>query len=319
MQSGGFTGKGWKLNLNIPNTLDLAEAIISQNKLNKAYKYDQNAIKALKNYREQAVHLSAPTLDINDISQKYNAARNTLKSSVGPNTYADLALQEAANQAYGQQLVNLDMQEGSEKSNRIAQNKAETLNIINQNRTNDIVAANNNLKWDTQLNYQSEALKGQKIRDERANIWQPLSQQLRQQYRDMTNKKASIQQQIDLDNLQQQQLLRDKTGIYKNIYEMYNKSGSPKGFYDWLASNDAAYKEYLKIRDSEEGRKYEATKRNEKYDIYMKYLPYSKNGGNIYKRKTAQEEVAINADKMSKKAVQKMNDNLMKMLLQLLK
>ena len=100
---------------------------------------------------------------------------------------------------------------------------------------------------------------------------------------------------------------------------MYNKSGSPKGFYDWLASNDATYKEYLKIRDSEEGRKYEATKRNEKYDIYMKYLPYSKNGGNIYKRKTAQEEVAINADKMSKKAVQKMNDNLMKMLLQLLK
>ena len=319
MQSGGFTGKSWKLNLNIPNTLDLAEAIISQNKLNKAYKYDQNAIKALKNYREQAVHLSAPTLDINDISQKYNAARNTLKSSVGPNTYADLALQEAANQAYGQQLVNLDMQEGSEKSNRIAQNKAETLNIINQNRTNDIVAANNNLKWDTQLNYQSEALKGQKIRDERANIWQPLSQQFRQQFRDMANKKASIQQQIDLDNLQQQQLLRDKTGIYKNIYEMYNKSGSSKGFSDWLASNDAAYKEYLKIRDSEEGKKYEATKRNEKYDIYMKYLPYSKNGGNIYKRKTAQEEIAINADKMSKKAVQKMNNNLMKMLLQLLK
>lgn len=51
----------------------------------------------------------------------------------------------------------------------------------------------------------------------------------------------------------------------------------------------------------------------------MKYLPYSKNGGNIYKRKTTQEEIAINADKMSKKAVQKMNNNLMKMLLQLLK
>ena len=144
--SGGFTGKDLKLNLNVPNTLDLAEAIISQNKLNKAYKHDQNAIKALKNYREQAVNLSAPTLDINDISQKYNTARNTLKSSVGPNTYADLALQKAANQAYGQQLVNLDMQEGSEKSNRILQNRAETLNIINQNRANDVAAANNNLK-----------------------------------------------------------------------------------------------------------------------------------------------------------------------------
>ena len=146
MQSGGFTGKSWKLNLNIPNTLDLAEAIISQNKLNKAYEYDQNAIKALKNYREQAVHLSAPTLDINDISHKYNTARNTLKSSIGPNTYADLALQEAVNQNYGQQLVNLDMQEGNEISNRVAQNRAETLNLTNQNRANETTTANNNSK-----------------------------------------------------------------------------------------------------------------------------------------------------------------------------
>ena len=100
---------------------------------------------------------------------------------------------------------------------------------------------------------------------------------------------------------------------------MYDKSGSSKSFFDWLANNDTAYKEYLKKRDSEEGRKYEAAKRKEKYDIYSKYLPYSKNGGNIYKNKIIQEEIAINADKMSKKAVQKMNDNLMKMLLQLLK
>ena len=135
----------------------------------------------------------------------------------------------------------------------------------------------------------------------------------------MINKKTSIQQQIDLDNLQQQQLLRDKTGLYKDIYEMYDKSGSSKKFFDWLASNDAAYKEYLRKRDSEEGRRYEAEKRNEKYDIYLKYLPYFKNGGSTYKNKAVQEEVAINADKMSKKAVQKMNDNLMKMLLQLLK
>ena len=100
---------------------------------------------------------------------------------------------------------------------------------------------------------------------------------------------------------------------------MYDKSGSSKGFFDWLANNDAAYKAYLKIRDSEDGKKYEAEKRKEKYDIYNRYISYSKNGGNIDKHKTIQEEIAINADKMSKKAVQKMNDNLMKMLLQLLK
>ena len=170
MQSGGFTGKGWKLNLNIPNTLDLAEAIISQNKLNKAYKYDQNAIKALKNYREQAVHLSAPTLDINDISHKYNTARNTLKSSIGPNTSTDLTLQSAKDQAYGQALVNLDMQEGGEKSNRIMQNKAEYDDIANQNIANAIGTANRNLDRATQLNYQIEALKDQKIRDEQANV-----------------------------------------------------------------------------------------------------------------------------------------------------
>ena len=317
--SGGFRGKEWKLDLNTPNILDLAQGIGSQIALNKAYQYDQNAIDTLKNYREQAVRLTAPTLDISDISNKYNTARNTLKSSIGPNTYTDLALQSANNQAYGQQLVNLDMQEGGEKSNRIMQNAAETNAIINQNISNSVNTANRNLDRATQLDYQTEALKGQKIRDEQANIWQPLSQQFRQQFRDITNRKASIQQQIDLDDLQQQQLLADKTGIYKDIYEMYDKSGSSKEFFDWLSSNDAAYKAYLKIRNSDEGRKYEATKRKKRYDIYSKYIPYSKKGGSVYKHKTVQEEVAINADKMSKKAVQKMSDNLMKTLLQLLK
>ena len=317
--SGGFRGKGWKLNLNTPNILDLAQGISSQIALNKAYQHDENAINNLKNYKEQTVRLTAPTLDISDISNKYNTARNTLKSSISPNTYTDLALQSANNQAYGQQLVNLDMQEGSEKSNRIMQNNAETNAIINQNISNAINTANRNLDRATQLDYQTEALKSQKIRDEQANIWQPLSQQFRQQFRDIANKKANIQQQIELDDLQQRQLLNDRTGIYKDIYEMYDKSGSSKEFFDWLSTNDAAYKEYLKKRDSEEGRKYEANKRKERYDIYSKYLTYSKNGGSIYKHKTIQEEIAVNADKMSKKAVQKMNDNLMKMLQQLLK
>lgn len=315
--SGGIKGNKWKLNLgNSADWADLAQGFGSQIALDEAYKHDSNAINALKKYKEQAVHLNTPTLDMNDISHKYNTARNTLSSFVNPNIYTDLALKSANDQVYGQQLVNLDMQEGSEKSNRIMQNKAEVNNITNQNITNAISAANRNLDRNTKLDYQDEALKGQKIRDEQANIWQPLSQQFRQQFRDTNNKKAAIQQQIDLDDLQQRQLLEDKTGIYKEVYEMYNKSGSPKTFFDWLASNDAAYKRYLEIRDSAEGMKREAAKRKERYDIYNKYL---KSGGSIDKRKTVQEEITINDDKMSKEAVQKMNDNLMKTLLQLLK
>lgn len=315
--SGGIKGNKWKLNLgDASDWLDLAQGFGSQIALDEAYKHDSNAINALKKYREQAVHFNAPTLDMNDISHKYNTARNTLNSFIGPNIYTDLALKSANDQVYGQQLVNLDMQEGSEKSNRIMQNKTEVNNITNQNITNAISAANRNLDRYTQLDYQDEALKGQKIRDEQANIWQPLSQQFRQQFRDTSNKKAAIQQQIDLDDLQQRQLLEDKTGIYKEVYEMYNKSGSSKTFFDWLASNDVAYKRYLEIRDSAEGMKREAAKRKERYDIYNKYL---KNGGSINKRKTIQEEIAINGDKMSKEAIQKMNDNLTKILLQLLK
>ena len=315
--SGGIKGNKWKLNLgNSADWADLAQGFGSQLALDEAYKHDSNAINALKKYKEQAVHLNTPTLDMNDISHKYNTARNTLNSFIGPNIYTDLALKSANDQVYGQQLVNLDMQEGIEKSKRIMQNKAEVNNITNQNITNAISAANRNLDRNTQLDYQDEALKGQKIRDEQANIWQPLSQQFRQQFRDTSNKKAAIQQQIDLDDLQQRQLLEDKTGIYKEVYEMYNKSGSSKTFFDWLVSNDAAYKRYLEIRDSDKGIKREATKRKERYDIYNKYL---KSGGSINKRKTIQEEIAINGDKMSKKAVQKMNDNLTKILLQLLK
>ena len=168
--SGGFKGKEWKLNLNTPNLVDLAQGIGSQIALNEAYKHDVDAINALKKYREQAVRFNAPTLDINDISHKYNTARNTLKSSIGPNTSTDLTLQSAKDQAYGQALVNLDMQEGSEKSNRIMQNKAEYDDIANQNIANAIGTANRNLDRATQLNYQTEALKGQKIRDEQANV-----------------------------------------------------------------------------------------------------------------------------------------------------
>lgn len=315
--SGGIRGNKWKLNLgDASDWLDLAQGFGSQIALDEAYKHDSGAINALKKYREQAVHLNTPTLDMNDISHKYNTARNTLNSFIGSNIYTDLALKSANDQVYGQQLVNLDMQEGSEKSNRIMQNKAKVNDITNQNITNAIGAANRNLDRDTKLDYQNEALRGQKIRDEQANIWQPLSQQFRQQFRNTSNKKTAIQQQIELDDLQQRQLLEDKTGIYKEVYEMYNKSGSSKTFFDWLVSNDAAYKRYLEIRDSDKGIKREATKRKERYDIYNKYL---KSGGSINKHKTVQEEIAINGDKMSKKAVQKMNDNLTKILLQLLK
>ena len=79
-------------------------------------------------------------------------------------------MQSAKDQAYGQALVNLDMQEGGEKSNRIMQNKAEYDDIANQNIANAIGTANRNLDRATQLNYQTEALKGQKIRDEQANV-----------------------------------------------------------------------------------------------------------------------------------------------------
>ena len=65
--------------------------------------------------------------------------------------------------------------------------------------------------------------------------------------------------------------------------------------------------------------KYEADKRKEQLDIHNKYLSYSKKGGTIYKRKSTLEEIAINSDKLSKKAVQNMSDNLIKLLLQSLK
>ena len=114
-------------------------------------------------------------------------------------------------------------------------------------------------------------------------------------------------------------MMEDKTGIYKDIYTMYDQSGSSKSFNDWLTTNDAAYKQYMDIQNSQTGMEYEAKKRKAMYDIYNRYIPYSKNGGSVYKHKTVQEELAINGDKMSKKAVQKMNDNLIKMLKQLLK
>lgn len=132
--------------MNEANIADFADFIASSARLNKAYNYEREGINALKRYREQPVIYATPTLDTSDISQKYNTVRNTLKSSIGPNTYADLALQEAVNQNYGQQLVNLDMQEGNEISNRVAQNRAETLNLTNQNRVNETTTANNNSK-----------------------------------------------------------------------------------------------------------------------------------------------------------------------------
>ena len=71
MQSGGFTGKGWKLNLNIPNTLDLAEAIISQNKLNKAYKRITNKkLDVIHNYACSIIAEKPSSIVMEDLSVK---------------------------------------------------------------------------------------------------------------------------------------------------------------------------------------------------------------------------------------------------------
>lgn len=213
---GGFSGKPFKLDEKyLPAALDFGEAIRSQVQLNKAYKQDERALRGLKDYSVQASQ--SPLLDFNasPYLQDYVNTKNTYLSALGPNTYADLGLSMANNQATAQTLGKLSSQTGANISNAVYQNDVNNNAIMAQNEKNRIDTANANSQYQTQINYQIDALKAQKTRDQNANIWAPISNQFRQNMRTNINRNSQLMSQFELqklnDELKQHQMLATKT------------------------------------------------------------------------------------------------------------
>ena len=328
---GGFSGKPFELDEKyLPAALDLGEAIRSQVQLNKAYKQDEKALRGLKDYSVQASQ--SPLLDFNasPYLQDYINTKNTYLSALGPNTYADLGLSVANNQATAQTLGKLSSQTGANISNAVYQNDVNNNAIMAQNEKNRIDAANANSQYQTQINYQIDALKAQKTRDQNANIWAPISNQFRQNMRTNINRANQLSSQFELqklnDELKQQQMLATKA-LRDEWRAKFDKGDYKGSFDDYVVSDEIINQRYRDLLNTEKNPDgtYKTTFGKYYNDTYLPahrktLLSNSlalKSGGTV--KRTVQEEIAINADKMSKKAVEKMSDNLMKLLQQLLK
>ena len=328
---GGFSGKPFELDEKyLPAALDLGEAIRSQVQLNKAYKQDEKALRGLKDYSVQASQ--SPLLDFNasPYLQDYINTKNTYLSALGPNTYADLGLSAANNQATAQALGKLSSQTGANISNAVYQNDVNNNAIMAQNEKNRIDAANTNSQYQTQINYQIDALKAQKTRDQNANIWAPISNQFRQNMRTNINRASQLSAQFELqklnDELKQQQMLATKA--LRDEWRAKFDKGEYKGsFDDYVVSDEIINQRYRDLLNTEKnpddtykttfGKYYNDTYLPARRKTLLGNSLALKSGGTV--KRTVQEEIAINADKMSKKAVEKMSDNLMKLLQQLLK
>lgn len=331
-QLGGFAGKAYAIGTKyLPTALDLGEAIRSQAEMNQAYKQDAKALAGLKNYSLQAAQSSLMDFNASPYLQDYVNTKNTYLSNLGPNTYSDLGLSAANNQATAQALGKLSSQLGTNISSAVYQNDVNNNALMNQNEKNRIDAANSNLQYQTQINYQIDALKAQKTRDQNANIWAPISNQFRQNMRSNINRANQLSAQFDLqklsDDLKQQQAVA--TQSLKNEWRTKFDNGEFKGsFDDYVVSNEIINQRYKDLLNTEKdtlgnyktdfGKYYNETYLP-KYEAALraKASLSLKSGGTV--EKTVQEEIATNADKMSKKAVEKMSDNLMKLLQQLLK
>ena len=189
----------------------------------------------------------------------------------------------------------------------------------------DADTANQRSQYITGLNSQKEMLKAQQIEDWWANIGNTYFQGIRQRLWDNQEEESNLQFQKAMQAANSQ-LALDKEAAISRLRSQYktefNKDNTIGTFETWIASNPALKQQYEDAINPLTNFKSQQAKYNAAVEQALREKQ-RRNTGFLYKKggsiESVNNKIAENADKEARKAVQKMSDNLFKMLQQLTK
>lgn len=307
---------GTPISVNWAGLLDLGTAVAQNVAISKSYDIQKDALSELKKRQFQAPILAHQRIDTSAIEQKYNAATEPYKQMRF--NYADPTMTMAGQLTKAAALSQLEAQKGTELTNYISQFNAQDVDTTNKQRQIDADMANQKSQYYTGLNYQDKMLDTQELNEKWANIWSPYLGQVRQQVRDNQNQLSQLDSNLKIQDLNIQRTKDQEYLLNQKFGQAYNADTSAnKGtLMEWLAADPHRYAEYQEFLKSDPW-----VNLNNKYykdvaKIQKNTISWFKKGGTM---RSTQEQMAIDSNKEAKRAVQKMNDNLMKMLLQLVK
>ena len=296
-QVGGSIGKALKLP--IASLMDLSSALIQNKEISRSYKDLHKAVDAQKNISIQVPKLQSVGIDTSPITQKYESAREPYRNIKTINSDADLNV--ATNLGVAQQLSALNKQEGTELSSAISQNRITQQNFLNQQAQLETEAANKRSQYYAGLEATDHQLDAEERQNKWANIWNVYSQSVRQRYRNAADTLTNLNKAADLQETQ-----LDFENKINHLQDQYRQSGSQLSFSEWLQQNGFMDEYRKQLEDYKKA----------SINIGKKYVDYWAKGG---KTRSVNETLVIQGDASAKKAVQKMNVDLTKMLLKLMK
>lgn len=308
---GGIPGKGSKLS-SYADLADLANMLYANNDITRSYGYQQAANNKLKSKSYQTPRYESSPLDLSQV----NRARETGKQAytgIRTDNYSDSNQVMAAELAKAKAIQQVEDNANALESQEISKHKDEVKDVRNTQRKIDADAANEKINNVIQADANSDLLKSAELQERHAQVIDPYSYQVRQALRTKEdNIKASqlAMKQQALSDAYQSDL---KNMIKQALYKDYVASKSPLDFETWYTTDPTAYTKYKTLTDSDSWKN-----RQSQYmvDYHSNLLNSYKKGGNM---RPTNEQMAIDASKEAKRAVQKMNSDLMKIFMQLLK
>lgn len=315
---GGDTGKGVKVNW--ANVDDLLRAGVSIGGILKDKQLKETALDDLRTRQHLTPHLSRAKYYFGDI----NASAEAQKEPFLQMEYVtnDPYQQLSSELTKAQNLSNIEANRNAAISQKIAQTDDYNRQQSDKEEVAALAKAEERSKYFSELNYQEDALKSEALNRIFANVINPLGQQFSQQGRDSQEKLADLMYNKDMVDLDLKRQNRIKTalisGNYKSQWDALSQAD--KNLYSndielWMMSKyPDAYKSIYAKTDLD---------RQNEYDLAKRYassggprILYNKRGGYI---RPAQEQIAIDSAKAAKRSVDKLSDNLAKLLQQLLR
>lgn len=321
---GGLWGNEWLLNK--PNIDDAIRAGISARAIYHDRDLQRLALGKLYQRQFQTPEFDRAKYNYSDIEQGYNESVKPLLERKFVTSDAAYALSDKHQTA--QQLSGLAGQKNAQLTQRFNQINDINRQVDAQNETNRIQTANEKSQYLTNLNYQDAMLDSVTWNRLFSDVINPFGQQMSQQGRDAWNKNLGMNYQFDAQNAQRVENARIQGDLNREFMPAWNAlSNAEKKQYGDLetyvyTTNPERYKEIVNGNP---------IYRNTMQDIMRKYsrgigagMLYYKSGGSTVNikstnknQRSAQEQIAINGHKASKRSVDELSKALLSMLKQL--
>ena len=315
---------GQALKANIPNLMDLGSMVSNVASVNSVYKDKQRANNAL-----YSVKFDTPRLE----GQRFSTASIDNSARLAENPYRDISFNSSdvnSNMAgelqRADKISNIEQQKGDNITKYVDSWSAQDVDRINKQRQLDTQAANQKSQYFANVRSRGAELDASRKQEQWVNNVNPYIYQVRQNYRDVLNKKNDLAQSYEINDLQSKYQDELNDLLHKQFDSAYaaDRTEGKAEFNNWVLSdaNKVAYANFMNslvVKQLQNKYKKSIYDTNQRYATRLAQTFSFKEGGKTSTKMDTLERMTIQGDREAKRAVQIATQHLNRMLEKLMK